>query len=402
VRSFLLALCVGTILSLAAVGDTKTAVLPAPVPPPYAGAYQPHGVDEIGMWKEADENERTLANSPLVISDPELNTYIKNVLCETVGADRCKATRVYILRTPMFNASMTPNGTMRVYSGLLLRVRDEAELGSVLGHEFGHYERRHTLEYFKAARRGSDLMGWATVLASMSRTYGTPSSFNDLQLSVYGGLAHYGRNNEREADLLGIGYLNRSSLPPQSASKVWRNVMAEAEASASARGLSKPRFDHVAFFASHPPDAERATYLSALAAPEGATRDTGAARYSKALAPWLPQFLDDQIKLNDFGASEYVITSLAETGWTAPLWLARGDLYRMRGNQRDLSNAAEFYSNAVALDPTLAEAQRGLGLALIKTGQRDMGQAALVRYLTLKPSAIDAAMIGMLIPKGNQ
>jgi predicted Zn-dependent protease len=402
VRSFLLALCVGTILSLAAVGDTKTAVLPAPVPPPYAGAYQPHGVDEIGMWKEADENERTLANSPLVISDPELNTYIKNVLCETVGADRCKATRVYILRTPMFNASMTPNGTMRVYSGLLLRVRDEAELGSVLGHEFGHYERRHTLEYFKAARRGSDLMGWATVLASMSRTYGTQSSFNDLQLSVYGGLAHYGRNNERDADLLGIGYLNRSSLPPQSASKVWRNVMAEAEASASARGLSKPRFDNVAFFASHPPDAERATYLSALAAPEGATRDTGAARYSKALAPWLPQFLDDQIKLNDFGASEYVITSLAETGWTAPLWLARGDLYRMRGNQRDLSNAAEFYSNAVALDPTLAEAQRGLGLALIKTGQRDMGQAALVRYLTLKPSATDAAMIGMLIPKGNQ
>jgi predicted Zn-dependent protease len=402
VRSFLLALCVGTILSLAAVGDTKTAVLPAPVPPPYAGAYQPHGVDEIGMWKEADENERTLANSPLVISDPELNTYIKNVLCETVGADRCKATRVYILRTPMFNASMTPNGTMRVYSGLLLRVRDEAELGSVLGHEFGHYERRHTLEYFKAARRGSDLMGWATVLASMSRTYGTPSSFNDLQLSVYGGLAHYGRNNEREADLLGIGYLNRSSLPPQSASKVWRNVMAEAEASASARGLSKPRFDNVAFFASHPPDAERATYLSALAAPEGATRDTGAARYSKALAPWLPQFLDDQIKLNDFGASEYVITSLAETGWTAPLWLARGDLYRMRGNQRDLSNAAEFYSNAVALNPTLAEAQRGLGLALIKTGQRDVGRAALVHYLALKPSATDAALISMLISKGIQ
>ena len=45
-------------------------------------------------------------------------------------------------------------------------------------------------------------------------------------------------------------------------------------------------------------------------------------RMPAALAPWLPQLLDDQIKLNDFGASEYIIQSLAESGWTAPLWHA--------------------------------------------------------------------------------
>ena len=103
---------------------------PAPLPAPYAGVYQPQGVDEIGMWREDDESERRLAASPLVLRDEKLNAYVKGVLCEAVGDDRCKAARVYILREPSFNATMSPNGTMRVYTGLLLRVRNEAELGS--------------------------------------------------------------------------------------------------------------------------------------------------------------------------------------------------------------------------------------------------------------------------------
>ena len=71
---------------------------------------------------------------------------------------------------------------------------------------------------------------------------------------------------------------------------------------------------------------------------------------------WLPVFLDDQIKLNDFGGSEYLINTLAEDGWTVPLWQARGELFRTRGAPRDLVNAADFYANAIALEPALAEA----------------------------------------------
>ncbi|MDP1028458.1 M48 family metalloprotease [Sphingomonas sp. KR1UV-12] len=368
----------------------------APLPPPYEGVYQPHGVDEIGMWRDADEDERQLANSPLVIRDEALNGYVKGVLCAAVGADRCKAARVYILRTPVFNATMTPNGTMRVFTGLLLRMRNEAELAAVLGHEFGHFERRHGLSRFKAQRGGTDLLSWATVLTAMAGTYQAQSSLSSMRTSIYGGLFHHQRDSEREADLLGIGYLNASRLRPQAAAQVWQNVMAEATASAAARGLRKPRFDAIAFAASHPPDAERAAYLDALAVPDGAAREDGAARYAQAMAPWLPLFLDDQIKLNDFGGSEYIITLLSAGGWSAPLWLARGDLYRVRGNPRDLVAAADFYAHAVALDPRLAEAQRGLGLSLLKTGHRAEGQAALGRYLALKPEAPDAAMIGML------
>ncbi|MDJ0275368.1 M48 family metalloprotease [Sphingomonas sp. 2R-10] len=375
---------------------------PAAAPPPYAGVYQPQGVDEIGFWREADEDERALANAPEVIRDEALNAYVRGVLCDTVGKDRCGATRVYILRTPVFNASMTPNGTMRVFSGLLLRVRNEAELGAILGHEFGHFELRHTVTLFKAHRSGTDLLSWAAVFASMSPGYGARSNFNDLQWSVYGSLYRYGRDMEREADLLGLGYLNAGTLRPQAAASVWRNVMAEGEASSRARGLSKPRYDQLAFSASHPPSAERALTLAALADPGGEARDDGAERYAKAMAPWLPMFLDDQVKLNDFGASDFLIAELAETGWTAPLWLARGELYRARGNPRDLVNAAEFYTNATTADPGLAEAYRGLGLSLLKTGRPSEGRTALRRYLTLKPDAKDAGMIAMLAPADSR
>ena len=383
-----------------ALGTTSlaaTAPGPAPAPAPYAGVYQPQGKDEIGIWHEDDESERHLASSPQVIHDEALTGYVKGVLCEAVGAARCNATRVYILREPSFNANMSPNGTMRVYSGLLLRVRSEAELGSVLGHEFGHFERRHTLERHRAWRSGTNFLAWAEVLASMSNSPYAGQAFNNTQLSIYGGLYRFNRDNEREADLLGLGYLNDSALRPQAAARVWRNQIAEAEASARVRGLNKPRFDRIAFFASHPPDAEREAYLSALARPDGDSRDEGRERYAAAMAKWLPVFLDDQIKLNDFGGSEYIINELAENGWTAPLWQARGELFRTRGAPRDLVFAADFYQKAIALDPTLAEAHRGLGLALVKTGHAADGRAELRRYLQLKPDALDAAMIAMTV-----
>ena len=346
---------------------------------------------------EADEDERQLALSPLLIRDAALDAYVRRALCDTVGAARCAGVRVYVLRVPLFNASMAANGTMRVFSGLLLRARSEAELGAVLGHEFGHFERRHTLAQFRAQRTGSDLLGWGAVLAAMAPDADLRRRFATLGRSVYGALYRFSRDQEREADRLGIGYLNASRLRPQAAAQLWQSAIAEAGASAVARGAHRPRLDRIGFYASHPPEAERAATLTALALPDAADRDDGADRHADALAPWLPLFLDDQIKLNDFGASAHLIAACAARGWTAALWRARGDLYRARGNPRDLVNAANFYAQATALDPGLAAAQRGLGLALVRTGRLAEGQAALRRYLALDPAAGDATMIAALI-----
>ncbi len=390
---------IGIMLATSTMARTKES---PPLPPPYQGVYQPIGVDEIGRWREDDERERILTASPMLIRDETLTNYIKSVLCASVGEDRCDSVRIYVVREPIFNASMTANGTMRVFTGLLLRVRNEAELSAILGHEFGHFEQRHTLNHFKKYRTGTDLLAWGSVLAAMAASLEARQNYQNLELAVYGDLYRYGRDQEREADFLGIAYLNRSQLRPQAASRVWQNVMAEAEASAQVRGLKRPNFSAIAFAASHPPSAERADYLAELADPAGEGRDDGAARYKEMLEPWLPMLLDDQIKLNDFGASEFILENLAEDGWTAPLLFARGELYRRRGNPRDLVFAAEFYSSAVMMDETHSEAHRGLGLTRYKLGQVAAGQSALQRYLELAPEASDASMIRLMLPKKEE
>jgi predicted Zn-dependent protease len=365
----------------------------APALPPYASAYEPTSVDERGMWMEADEMERKLRDSPLVIRDEALNSYVRGVLCRTVGVDRCKGVRVYLVEAPAFNASMSPNGAMTVWSGLLLRARNEAELASVLGHEFGHFELRHSLAGFKQRRTASDIGAWVAVLGGIA---GTDTRY--LQLSLLGSMFRFNREQERAADLLGLKYLAQSTYPATAAAGVWRNIMAEADASKIGRKRKPKQRYSEGFFDTHPTDLKRAIYLAEAAAPFGAGGNPGGEPYRLALAKHLPHFLSAQIKLNDFGGTEYLLAQLAEqSGWTGDLLFAKGELYRLRGNPRDLVSAAQFYGEAIAQGNSLPDARRNLGLALLRSGQVTEGKTALQQYLQLAPDASDSKTISALI-----
>jgi predicted Zn-dependent protease len=344
---------------------------------------------------EADEHERLMRDSNLLIRDAGLNDYVRGVLCRTVGEERCRNVRIYVLRVPAFNATMAPNGMMILWSGLLLRCRSEAELASVLGHEFAHFERRHSLVGFQARRRATDVMAWTAVLGAIAQV---PLMTDIL---VAGAYFQFNRNQEREADVLSLAYLSRSTYRPQVASEVWVNVMGEADASALGRSQPSRRYDRLPFTSTHPTSLERASYLRTLAGPDAPGRNDNADAYLTALRPWLNQFLEDQIRRNDFGGTEYLLAQLAQSGWTADLLYARGELYRMRGNPRDLVNAADFYRQSIALDASRPEAFRGLGLALLRAQAATEGREALVRYLSLKPDASDAPMIRMLAGQGS-
>ena len=375
------------LLAGAAVAQTSSSL------PTYTPAYEPRTVDERGMWMEADEYERQLRDSPLVIRDESLNAYVRKVLCQTVGEDRCKSVRIYVLEVPAFNASMAANGAMAVWSGLLLRARNEAELGSVLGHEFAHFELRHSLNGFKQRRTASDIAAWAMVLGGLS---GTNTTY--LQLSLIGSMYRFNRQQEQAADLLGVRYLALSSYPAAAAADTWRNLMAENDATALGR-KHKPRQRYFAgFFDTHPTDLNRATYLTAAAAKLNDSGDASAASHRAAIKQHLPQFLAAQVKLNDFGGTEYLLGQLASTsGWTGDLLFARGELYRLRGNPRDLVSAADLYGQAIAQGYAAPEARRNLGLALLRSGQAAEGKAALQEYLKLSPNASDAKTISSLL-----
>lgn len=365
-----------------------------PALPPYVAAYEPKTVDERGLWMMADEYEKFLATSELRIDDEELTAYVERVLCDTVGKDRCAGVRVHILNVPAFNATMSANGAMTVWSGLLLRVRSEAQLAAVLGHEFAHFEMRHSLKGFQQRRSASDAMSWLAVLGGLTQT-----STIDTQWSLLGSVYQFNRGQETDADLLGLKYLAQSPYPSRAASEVWQQLMEEADATAFGRKIKKKDVYRAGFFDTHPTELNRADYLLNQALTYNDSGDARAREHYAAIQKHLPKFLADQVRLNDFNGTEYILSGIAgTTGWTGELLNARAELFSARGNPRDLITSTTLYLQAIDAGYRSPETVRGLGLSLVKSGKRSEGAKYLAEYLAAMPEAPDAAIIKMYIP----
>lgn len=350
--------------------------------------YQPQDKDERGLWMRADEEERDLKNSNFVMHDAALNDYIHKVFCRTVGPD-CNVLRLYIVRTPYFNATTAPNGMIQIWSGLFLRTRNEAQLAAVLAHEYVHYRDRHMIQLWRDLKAKS---GSATFFA-MFGLIGALVAIGQLA-SIFS----FSREMEAAADNGSVDLLVKAGYDPNAAYGFWEQIRAEADATAAARNAKSRKDKNGGMFATHPTSADRITALHDCIA-KAKVPDSpalGGSEYRTAMEPYWATFIDDQIKMNDFGASEFLIGYLAKDGWTADLSYARGELYRSRGLPDDLKAAAGFYHQALASPNPPAEAWRGLGLALLRSGGTAEGQDALKHYLALVPNATDKPMIAML------
>lgn len=353
---------------------------------PATGLYQPTDKDERGLWMQLGEAERSLRQSPLRIDDPALNAHVRQVFCRTVGDAACRPIRIYIMRTPDFNASMAPNGMMEVWSGLLLRVRNDAQLAAVLGHEFTHYQARHSIKNFHDAKSKMSGAVWASFFIGIFAS-----------LMIIPSIFEHSREMEQEADIGGLKLMAGAGYDTREAARIWEQLRAEMDATAAARGTKSRKDKDHGMFATHPPSAERVAYLTEAAKTEpGVAGMTGAADYAAAMQTWWPRLIDDQLKRNDFGASEYLIQALGRDG--EPDWLAyaHGELFRRRGGPGDYDQAVGFYSRAIDGGGTVAELWRGRGLARLKLGQTAAGRADLAEYVRRAPDAADKAMMTMM------
>jgi hypothetical protein len=111
------------------------------------------------------------------------------------------------------------------------------------------------------------------------------------------------------------------------------------------------------------------------------------------IGPIREMMLDDQVKLNDPGASQYLIETLALDGWNGLLRYYEGEVWRLRNRRGDDARAAQSYAAAVAYPDAPADAWRWHGISLMKAGRTAEARAAFSRYLTMKPNAPDAAWV---------
>jgi len=376
-------------------GVASARVRPQDMVPLVGPGYKPTERDEIGLWHEMERVEEEISGSNLLITDPNLTSYLRDLI-GTVGGPAAKDFRIYLARIPEFNAMMFPTGFAIVFSGLLLRMRDEAQLAAVIGHEAGHFLRRHMIRSWRDERRKTDLFAIGSMLAGIGGA-GFGAYLGDyVQLAQLGALLSllkYSREMEAEADAMGIRNLAAAGYAPMAMSTIWEQLIGEENASARYRGKHRHKGG---IFDTHPSEGSRMADLKAdaleLTVP-GKLYDRRRERYLSMIGPIRPMLLDDQVKLNDPGASEFLIETLAQDGWNGLLRFYEGEVWRLRNRPGDEQRASQSYAAAVAYPDAPADAWRWHGIQLMKQGRAGEARSAFGRYLRMKPDAPDAAWV---------
>ncbi|MBS1211921.1 MAG: uncharacterized protein H6R26_537 [Proteobacteria bacterium] len=165
---------------------------------------------------------RNLHNEVSVNEDPEIGDYIQTI-GQKLAANSDNPSQVFrffVVTDPTINAFAGPGGFIGVNSGLILTSEAESELASVLAHEIAHVTQRHLYQAFQAASRlslptaaamlaavllgakaGSGQLGQAAIMAAQAA---------NIQYQI-----NFTRDNEAEADRVGMQTLSRSEFDPR-------------------------------------------------------------------------------------------------------------------------------------------------------------------------------------------
>jgi predicted Zn-dependent protease len=148
------------------------------------------------------------------------------------------------------NAFALPGGKVAVYTGILPITRDEAGLAAVLGHEIGHVVARH------GGERLSQQMGVQTVTQIAAGMASSNPATVQLVAAALGAGAQYGvllpwsRQQESEADHIGIILMAKAGYDPHASVELWKRMQAAATGQRPSEWLS-----------THPSEATRIQQL---------------------------------------------------------------------------------------------------------------------------------------------
>ncbi len=198
--------------------------------------------------KEANEYVSMLSRYNLIFDDPYLESYLYGIISKirpNVRADGFPYDiKIVIVSDPSLNASIFPNGTLLINTGLLASVHTEDELVAVLAHEMAHFVRNHALinirEMEKAEARAAFWAGLGTAIAAAAEVYAGASGYYqaDGSFTTAAAMAFYSiaasaletmgmqfsRGQEEAADKIAVDVLNYLNYDKNAVATVFQRM----------------------------------------------------------------------------------------------------------------------------------------------------------------------------------
>jgi predicted Zn-dependent protease len=216
------------------------------------------GRSQLMLMDEQEEIAIDRQNAPHQLSsdygvtqDRDLDKYIQET-GKRLAATTHRAQMPYqfhCVNANYVNAYAFPGGTIACTRGILLEIENEAALSALLGHELGHVNARHTAAIMSRAKLTSIAVGGLAIATSVAAGSEAGSLAGQLgQLGSGALLASYSRDNERQADGLGMEYMTRAGYSPQGMVSLMEMLNNMNQHKAGATDL---------LFATHPMSSER-------------------------------------------------------------------------------------------------------------------------------------------------
>ena len=218
-----------------------------------ANDYLPDLISEADEARiGAEQHDQILAEFGGAYDDPKIAAYVDSIgqfLALTSERPNVKFTFT-VLNSPIVNAFALPGGYIYVSRGLLALAGDEAELAGVIAHEIGHVAARHGAQRMSSGIMAQLGLGLLSILTD------SPELSGIAQLGAMAAIQGYSRDQEFEADMLGVHYLERAGFDTEAMASFLAKMRAYSEVEGRIAGHSGSG-DQFDIFATHPRTAER-------------------------------------------------------------------------------------------------------------------------------------------------
>lgn len=303
-----------------------------------------HAISIQDEKKLGREFQKVMHRYFTLVEDPVISGYVEqigNKLLNVIPSQPFDY-KFYVIKEEVYNASAFPAGHIFINSGLLADLQSVDELAGILAHEIGHAVSRHISERIERSKK-IDLATLAGVVAGIMIGAATGEAAALQALTIGSAAAGqtatlaYSRENEAEADQLGIQYMTRAGYNPA-------GLLAALKRIRSRQWFGSEQVP--TYMMTHPAIESRITWIDAWMA----------AHPEKAI-PNPADSAKDQSAFQKINI-------------------------RLRALYTDPNQAAQYFKTAVAYNPDDADLAYGYSLALDRIGDRKQAIVYLKKALT--------------------